>query len=133
MHKVVVDTNAFISGILFGGNPQKIIESWLNKKYIFCLSPQLNAEIVSKLQNKFLLSTQAMQAIEDALDIKTEKYIPKKKLFVCKDPQDNFLLELAFEAKANYLISGDKLVLKLKEYKKTKILSPRDFLKLLRA
>lgn len=133
MHKIVVDTNVFISGILFGGNPQAIIEAWLNKKYIFCLSPQLKAEIISKLQNKFALSSEVMQVIEDALDAKTEKYVPKKKLSICKDPTDNFLLELALEAQADYLISGDKLVLKLRQYGKTKILSPKDCLKLLRS
>lgn len=131
MHKVVVDTNVFISGILYGGNPQSIIEAWLNNKFIFCLSPQLKAEIISKLKKKFSLPISAIKTIEEVLDTKTEKYIPKKKLFVCKDIQDNFLLELALEAQADYLISGDKLVLKLKQYEKTKILSPRDFLKLL--
>lgn len=131
MHKIVVDTNVFISGVLFGGNPQKIIEAWLNKKYIFCLSPELKAEILNKLQGKFLISIYTLQTIGRSLEAKTEKYIPKKKIFICKDPTDNFLLELADEAQADYLISGDKLVLKLKQYNKTKILSPKDFLKLL--
>lgn len=132
MHKIVVDTNVFISGVLFGGNSQKVIEAWLNKKYIFCLSPELKAEILNKLQGKFLISIYALQTIEKVLEAKTEKYIPKKKIFICKDPTDNFLLELALEAQADYLVSGDKLVLKLKQ-NKTKILSPKDFLKLLEA
>lgn len=131
MHKIVVDTNVFISGVLFGGNPQKVIEAWLNKKYIFCLSPELKAEILNKLQGKFLISTYTLQTIQKALEAKTEKYIPKKKILICKDPTDNFLLELADEAQADYLISGDNLVLKLKQYNKTKILSPKNFLKLL--
>jgi len=131
MHKAVVDTNVFISGVLFGGNPQRIIEAWLNNKYIFCLSPALKAEIITKLQIKFPLPISTIQDIEEALDKKTERYIPKKKLFVCKDTTDNFLLELALEAKADYTISGDKLVLKLKKYAKTQILSPKDFLGLL--
>lgn len=132
MHKVVVDTNVLISGFLFGGNPRKIIRAWLNKKFIFCLSPQLKAETLNKLKEKFSLSNQALQIIEEALDINTEKYIHGKKLFVCKDPQDNFLLELSDEAQADYLISGDKLVLELGNYKKTKIISPKKFLKLLK-
>lgn len=132
MHKIVVDTNVFISGVLFGGNPQKVIEAWLNKKYIFCLSPELKAEILNKLQGKFLISISTLQTIQKALETKTEKYIPKKKILICKDPTDNFLLELADEAQADYLISGDKLVLKLKQYNKTKILSPKNFLKLLK-
>lgn len=130
MHKAVVDTNVFISGFLFGGNPRKIIEAWMNKKYIFCLSPQLKAEILNKLKNKFSISDQSIQTIEEAFDNNAEKYVPAKKLYICKDPTDNFLLELALEAQADYLISGDKLVLKLKNYHKTKIISPKNFLKL---
>lgn len=133
MHKAVIDTNVFISGVLYGGNPQSIIEAWLNKKYIFCLSPELKSEIINKLQDKFSLPARTIQDIEEILDTKAEKYIPKKKLFICKDATDNFLLELALEAQADYLISGDKLVLKLKQYNKTRILSPRDFLKLLKS
>jgi predicted nucleic acid-binding protein len=36
-------------------------------------------------------------------------------------------LELADEAKADYLVSGDKLVLSIKKYKNTKIISPSEF------
>lgn len=131
MHKAVIDTNVFISGILYGGTPQKIIEAWLNKKYIFCLSPELKAEIINKIQTKFSLPTPTIGSIEEALDEKTEKYLPKKRVFICRDATDNFLLELALESQADYLISGDKQVLKVKNYYKTKILSPKDFLKLL--
>lgn len=134
MHKlkVVVDTNVFISGFLFGGNPRKIIDSWINNKYIFCLSPELKAEIINKLQNKFLLSNESLRTIEEMLDTNTEKYVPKKKIFLVKDSRDNFLLELADEAQANYLINGDKLVLTLGYYKKTKIVSPKNFLEILK-
>ena len=88
MLKVVFDTNVFISAIVFGGTPRKIIDAWLAKQYIFCLSPELKAEILIKLEKKFSL------------------------------PQ---------EAKADYLVSGDKLVLALKDYNNTKIISPREF------
>ncbi|MDO8460868.1 MAG: putative toxin-antitoxin system toxin component, PIN family, partial [bacterium] len=91
-------------------------------------SPELKAEILNKLQNKFLLSTQSLQTIEEGLDINTEKYIPKKKISICKDPTDNFLLEIAAESQADYLISEDKFVLELGHYQKTKIISPKNFL-----
>lgn len=127
MLKVVIDTNVFISGIVFGGTPRKIIDAWLSKQYIFCLSPELKAEILIKLGKKFLFPQLELNKIKEALDTYSQKYIPNKKVTVCKDPQDNFLLELAEEAKADYLVSGDKLVLALKEYKNTKIISPREF------
>lgn len=131
MHKVIVDTNVFISGIIFGGNPREIITFWLTNKYILCLSPELKAEILGKLKRKFLLPKEKLQEIEDALDAKSQKYVPKTKVTMCKDPQDDFLLELAEEANADYIISGDKFVLDIKQYKNTKIISPKDFIKIL--
>ena len=108
-----------------------IINAWIAEEYVFCLSPELKAEILIKLQKKFLLPQDVLTNIEDALDTYSQKYIPTQKVNICKDPQDNFLLELAEEAKANYLVSGDKLVLALKEYKNTKIISPKKFLELM--
>jgi len=56
---------------------------------------------------------------------------PKKKLKVVKDdPQDNKFLECALEAKADLIVSGDKHLLKLKEYEGIPIVSSADFLKL---
>src|SRR3989344_599859 len=131
MPKAVVDTNVFLSGILFGGNPSKVITSWLGKRYILCISPKLKAEIINKLHLKFDLPLPTIEIIEDALDLNSEKYIPGKKVNLCRDPQDNFLLELAQESHADYLISGDKLVLELKQYKSTKIITPKEFLRIL--
>ena len=40
---------------------------------------------------------------------------------ICRDPKDNFLLELAKDGKADYLLTGDKDLLELKKFGKTKI------------
>ena len=45
----------------------------------------------------------------------------------CRDPKDNFLLELAVDGKADYLITGDKDLLELKSVHKTKIVRIEDF------
>ncbi len=47
----------------------------------------------------------------------------------CRDYKDNFLLSLAVESKADYLVSGDADLLVLKKIKKTKIVSWNDFIK----
>jgi predicted nucleic acid-binding protein len=52
---------------------------------------------------------------------------PKKKLnIVKKDPSDNKILECALEAKASFVISGDRHLLEIKEYDGIKIVSPRE-------
>ncbi len=129
MHKVVIDTNVFISGIVYGGNPRKIIETWLTKKMIFCLSPELKAEILGKLQRKFLISTDNLTHIKENFDKNTKKFVPQVHTLSSRDPNDNFLLDLAEESKANYIITGDKDLLTIKNHKGTKILTPVEYLR----
>jgi putative PIN family toxin of toxin-antitoxin system len=46
---------------------------------------------------------------------------------ICRDPKDNFLLALAKDGKADYLITGDGDLLVLKEFERTKIVTLSDF------
>ena len=46
---------------------------------------------------------------------------------VCRDPKDNFLLALAKDGNADYLITGDDDLLVLETFEKTKIVKLTDF------
>jgi predicted nucleic acid-binding protein len=51
---------------------------------------------------------------------------------VCRDPDDNYLLALAKDGGADYLLTGDADLLTLKEFGKTKIMQLTDFIKLIK-
>ena len=54
---------------------------------------------------------------------------PHKRLFICRDPADNMLLECCLESKADFLISSDRDLLDMEVLPfRLLILSPRDFL-----
>ena len=59
--------------------------------------------------------------------------IPNIVITDCRDPKDNFLLELAVSAEADYIITGDKDLLVLNPYKNINIVSANDFEKILLA
>lgn len=42
---------------------------------------------------------------------------PKLNIKICRDPKDNKILECAAHAKADYIISGDKDLLILKDFR----------------
>ena len=63
-----------------------------------------------------------IQNHSDIIDIKS-------KVNVCRDVNDNFLLELCIDGKADYLITGDEDLLILNPFKKTKIIKFADYLK----
>jgi hypothetical protein len=52
---------------------------------------------------------------------------------VPRDPEDNMVLECAIEAEAEYIVSGDKDLLELKEYRGIRIIRAGDFLNLVSA
>ncbi|MBU3979519.1 putative toxin-antitoxin system toxin component, PIN family, partial [Patescibacteria group bacterium] len=113
---------------LFGGSPEKILTCWMRNEFILCISPQLQAEIVNKLRNKFKVSQKFINTLLIDLNEHTKKFIPQAKISLARDPKDNFLLELAEEAKANFLITGDKDLLTIKKYNQTKIVSSTEYL-----
>jgi len=128
--RVVVDTNVFISGLLWGGNPGKILNLWLWGKFNLLMSPYLCFEIIDVYQ-KFDNPSQDIEKLRLYLETKTIKIIPKKKVRVCRDPKDNQILALCWVGQADFLITGDKDLLSLKEFKNTKIVRPKEFLKII--
>jgi len=56
--------------------------------------------------------------------------IPLEKLVIIKDdPDDNKILECAKAGKVEIIVSNDNHLLKLKEFKRIKIITPKEFLK----
>ena len=46
---------------------------------------------------------------------------------ICRDPKDNFLLALAKDSKADYLLTGDNDLLDIKKLDKTKTITINNF------
>jgi len=51
--RVVCDTNILLSGFLFGGNPEKVLEAVRAGKIHLLISSSILAEFASILKNKF--------------------------------------------------------------------------------
>ena len=52
----------------------------------------------------------------------------KSKIEVCRDEKDNFLLSLSKDSQTDFLITGDKDLLDLKQFESTKIITMTEFL-----
>lgn len=59
------------------------------------------------------------------------KINPKRKVKICRDADDNQVLDLCVAGNADFLITGDKDLLILKKLDKTLIVPPAEFLKIL--
>lgn len=133
MQKVVLDTNVYISAVLFGGNPEEIRKLSKEGKIEVLISEAIISEIADVLRRKFNWeSWQISQLIDDIREVST-LIIPRQSISLIADDADNRILECALEGNAQYIISGDKRhLLPLKGYRDIRILSPDEFLGLLR-
>jgi len=131
--KVVIDTNIYLSGLIFPKSPPgKILELARQKKIEVYISDFILYEIRKVLVIKFDYTEEmAGKFIEEILKF-TKIIRPGIKVNEIKDKKDdNHILECAVSAKADYLVSGDKKhILTLKIYRKIKIINARDFLEI---
>lgn len=57
---------------------------------------------------------------------------PKRTIDICRDPKDNYVLDLCLAGKADYLITGDQDLLILTQSGKTKIVTLQEFLNIVK-
>lgn len=128
-HKVVFDSNVWISAILFGGKPKQAIDLALNKGQIFC-SIYILEEIRDVLKENFNLPQDRIEELTEAiLDITEIIPVTGELENIITDPKDNPIIETALLAKADFLVTGDKHILALRKYRNVQIITVGQFLK----
>jgi uncharacterized protein len=130
--RVVADTNIYISALMFGGLPGSFVELALAGAFLLAISPVLLEELKEKLLLKFEVSESDIAVIETKLLGITQVVDPDIILDVIKDdPDDNRVLECAIAAQVEFVVSGDRHLLKLGTYKRVRIVTVREFLAML--
>jgi putative PIN family toxin of toxin-antitoxin system len=135
-HKlIVIDTNVLLSAALSpNGTARKALDK-VYKEFKIAQSDEtyqeLNTRIYKRKFDKYI-SDEDRQGFLDIVKKYSQFIEIKSKINTCIDPDDNKFLELAKDANAKFLITGDQDLLSLKtlaEYQK-QIITPRDFLDL---
>jgi len=128
--RVVVDTNVFVSSF-FGGNPRKIVDLWKTGEVTLCLSKPIIEEYVEVLRR---LGLQDERELDELLGLFAHGFhvlfsvkTPDLHL-VEEDPDDDKFIECAVALKADFVISGDKNLIAIKDYMGIKIVTSREFL-----
>ena len=132
MQKIVIDTNVLVSGLIQQGYPYLIVNNlFIEQKISLCVSYELLAEYYEVLKRKkfsrypdFLSKAESLLA---QIETKSITYTPKFNLDIISDKDDNKLLELASESNANFLITGNTNDFTMKKYRRTSIVSPKDY------
>ncbi len=106
--RVVFDTNILVSALVFpGGRGEDALRRIIEERDELVLSKPIIDELLSEL----------------ALTVK-----PRRRLHVVQDEPDNRILECAIAGRVDAVVTGDRALLKLREYRGVGILSLREYL-----
>ena len=130
--KVVLDTNIFISGIFWKGSSNRVITNWKEGKFTLVTSLEAASEIIKILKDfKIKLSDEMIKEWVDLIVRNSMIVEPKEKIAIVKDdPKDNIFIETAVAGNADYIVSQDNHLLKLKDFRGIKIITPDEFNKI---
>ena len=130
MLKVVCDTNTLVSAAIARGNESRLLCKAKAGEVDLLTSLPIIKELEEVLSRRaFGLAAETVEEIVDEVVSFSTIIKTKSKLKVVKeDPSDDRILECAVDGKADYIISGDKHLLALKEYKGIRVASTREIL-----
>ena len=125
--KIVLDAIVIIAAFAARGLCESIMEVCLSEHEIV-LSDDLFDEILRNLRLKIKLPTNIVDNICELLREHANISIPEPLASdVCRDPDDIKILGLAVASNADYIVTGDKDLLILKNFQDIPILNPRSF------
>ena len=130
--RVVFDTNVYFSAFR---NPEgvaaRIFRAGAEHQYQIILSPEIIYEYASACREKLQTREEKIQEDIKVIVRAATDIVQPSALFdaVPDDPDDNHILACALAGKADLIVSGDKDLLRLKEYEGIAIIRPMDFLR----
>ncbi len=127
---IVVDSNLWISALVFGGNPRKVFERIVHEGHSLVVSEAILTEIRRILHKKF---KSFITDFEDLLVVLQPRLKAVQlggiTVDICRDVNDNMVIETAVIGKASLIVSGDKDLLDLKKYHRVAFVTAIEFLK----
>ncbi len=132
MQKVIIDTNVIVSSLIQKNYPYFIVkELFFGDKIQVCISEELFKEYLDVLYRpKFSRFVDFVENAKDLLEeigLKAHYYTPTIKLDIISDSDDNMILELADKSEADFIITGNTSDFIMDSYKRTKIVTPKEY------
>lgn len=131
IRSVVIDTNALVSALLFGGVPGRLVPLWKER----IIRPKASKDIIEEYIRvlaypMFQLSEEEINFLlyHEILPYFEIVRIKEGPILVVKDPSDDKFIRCAQASGARIIVSGDQHLLKLSPYGQIRILPPSHFL-----
>jgi putative PIN family toxin of toxin-antitoxin system len=136
MLRILLDTNVLISALISKGKPRALLRQAYRNKLILILSIELLNEFIMVAGREYVLDyvdEKEIAKFTRALTSLAHFTITKSKFEVVKeDPEDDIVLRAAYDGHVDYIVTGDKHLLALKEFGGLKIITVSEVLELLK-
>jgi len=131
MLRVILDTNVIVSAVVSGGKPRQLLDMGIEGRFQMVVSEFILKEVGTVLRRpKFKASdgeiSNTILTLIQSGDVTT---VTSDFKVLEEDPADDAILNASFDGGADILVTGDRHLLELKEFKRTKILSVSEALK----
>lgn len=132
MLRVVLDTNVIISAIIRDGKPRKLFKMGIDNNYQILMSNQMLDELSEVLhRSKFKMTEEEITRVISALKHAGKQVNVRSNFTAIRDPDDNIVINTAYDGKADYIVSGDPDLTDFKSFQGIKIVSVSEMLKVL--
>lgn len=125
--RIVFDTNVLIAAFISRGMCHELLEHCILHHELVS-SKFILAEVREKLLDKFKFTVERANEVDALLRSRMEVVTPADlPSAVCRDPDDDNVLATAAAGSCEYLVTGDKDLLVLKQFGSIVIINPREF------
>jgi len=127
--RVIFDSNIYISALVIpGGQAERALFRILDGTDTLLISKTILDEVLATLARKFSRDPEALSQAAVILTEIAEVVKPEHTVSVFKDDPDNRVLECADAGRADCIVTGDKTMLRLKQYRNIRLISLREYL-----
>jgi putative PIN family toxin of toxin-antitoxin system len=132
--RAVVDTNILIRAVIKpSGTVGPILRRLARAEFELIYSRALLEELLEKLalprlRDKYSLTDDAIADLVALLALRAELVAPDFAVTVCRDPEDNKVIEAALAGRAGCIVTGDEDLLTLNQYEGIDFIAPREFI-----
>lgn len=138
MIKAVVDANLLFSGFISPlSYPREIEKRWRRGEFILVTSHAIIEEVncvlhLPRIQVKYHLGESDIQAFVLTLTHQADCVAGRLTLTnVAPDPGDDKIISCAVERQTDFIVTGDKALQQMKEYRDIKIINAETFIRVL--
>jgi putative PIN family toxin of toxin-antitoxin system len=128
--RAVFYTNVLVSAFAAEGLCVRLLIRANRREFDLFISPTIAKEFESALTRKVSLSPEETREALLLLGEAARTCDPAKRnirvIGVCRDEADHAVLEAALACRAEFIVTGDKDLLELKEFRRIKIMTPRE-------